>query len=90
MNTHTLTILNIEITFKTELSNNDIEKAKMMLESRAEQIYSQGKTFNKEKILLFVALGLAYNWIQANAQLSVIPGKLESILSKCDKDSILL
>ena len=90
METYTLEILGIEITFKTEINTHDLDKARKLLEARAEQLQSQGKFINKEKTLLFIALGLAHDWIQANKQLESIPSRIESIVSKCDKDSILL
>ena len=81
---YTLQVLDIDIAFKADANTEDLDNAKELLEARAEQLKQQGKNISKEKMLLFLALGLAYDLLQANAQLNSIQKRLENMLMKVE------
>ena len=84
MDSYTLNVLGIDIAFKADANIEDLEKAKLLIESRAEQLKQQAKHITKEKEILFLALGLSYDLIQANGQLHSIQNRLEDMLLKVE------
>lgn len=82
---YTLNVFDIDIAFKADANTEDLDKSKELLESRAEQLRQQGRTIGKEKMLLFLSLGLAYDLLQANAQLNSIQRRLEDMLAKMEE-----
>ncbi|MDE7469064.1 MAG: cell division protein ZapA [Desulfovibrionaceae bacterium] len=81
---YTLQVFDIDIAFKADANTEDLDNAKELLETRAEQLKQQGKAISKEKMLLFLSLGLAYDLLQANAQLNSIQRRLEDMLTKVE------
>lgn len=81
---YTLQVFDIDIAFKADANTEDLDSAKELLETRAEQLKQQGKAIAKEKMLLFLSLGLAYDLLQANAQLNSIQRRLEDMLTKVE------
>lgn len=81
---YTLHVFDIDIAFKADANREDLDNAKELLETRAEQLKQQSKAISKDKMLLFLSLGLAYDLLQANAQLNSIQRRLEDMLVKME------
>lgn len=75
-------VLGLEISFKTDAEPDRVENAKALVEERYRLLSPAGKTLSKEKLLTFVALGLADDLIMANQRLAEMEDKLDRILNK--------
>jgi len=75
-------ILGLELSFKTDADPDRVDSAKALLEERYRLLNPGGKNLSKEKLLTFVALGLADDLIMANQRLAEMEGKLAKILTK--------
>jgi cell division protein ZapA len=75
-------ILGLELSFKTDADPDRVDSAKALVEERYRLLNPGGKNLSKEKLLTFVALGLADDLIMANQRLAEMEGKLDKILTK--------
>ena len=75
-------ILGLELSFKTDADPDRVDSAKALVEERYRLLNPGGKNLSKEKLLTFVALGLADDLIMANQRLAEMEGKLDRILTK--------
>jgi len=75
-------ILGLEISFKTDAEPDRVDNSLALVEERYRLLNPGGKNLSKEKLLTFVALGLADDLIMANQRLAEMELKLDKILSK--------
>ena len=75
-------ILGLELSFKTDAEPDRVELAKALVEERYRLLNPGGMNLSKEKLLTFVALGLADDLTMANQRLAEMEEKLDKILSK--------
>jgi len=75
-------ILGLEISFKTDAEPDRVEYAKALVEERYRLLNPGGKNLSKEKLLTFVALGLADDLLLANQRLDEMEAKLDKLLSR--------
>ena len=75
-------ILGLEISFKTDAEPDRVELAKALVEERYRVLNPGGKNLSKEKLLTFVALGLADDLLLANQKLDEMEAKLDKLLSR--------
>ena len=75
-------ILGLEISFKTDAEPDRVELAKALVEERYRLLNPGGKNLSKEKLLTFVALGLADDLLLANQRLDEMEAKLDKLLSR--------
>lgn len=75
-------ILGLELSFKTDAEPDRVETAKALVEERYRLLNPGGKNLSKEKLLTFVALGLADDLLMANQKLGEMEGKLDRILKR--------
>lgn len=59
MQTHTLNVLGLDVTFKAEADPIRVERACALLEERQNRLTQDGRLLSKEKLLTFIALSLA-------------------------------
>ena len=74
-------ILGLELSFKTDAEPDRVESAKALVEERYRLLNPGGKNLSKEKLLTFVALGLADDLMMANQRLAEMEQKLDKILN---------
>ena len=82
MPSYTLSVLGHEISFKTYADNDRIMGAKTLLEERFADLYRDGSTLGKEKLLLFLALSLADDFLESKATLGRMEEKIKALLEK--------
>jgi cell division protein ZapA len=82
MPTHTLTVLGLEVSFKAQADHERVQKAKELLEERYKELNQHGRRLSKEKLLTFLALGLADDILQQNRNLADIEGRVGDILTR--------
>ena len=75
-------ILGLELSFKTDAEPDRVESAKALVEERYRLLNPGGKNLSKEKLLTFVALGLADDLMMANQRLAEMDQKLDKILNR--------
>ncbi|GFK95216.1 hypothetical protein NNJEOMEG_03074 [Fundidesulfovibrio magnetotacticus] len=82
MPSYSKVILGLELSFKTDAEPDRVETAKALVEERYRLLNPGGKNLSKEKLLTFVALGLADDLLMANQKLSEMESKLDRILKR--------
>ena len=84
MPSYTLSILGLELSFKTDAEPERVASARELVEQRYNMLQAGGKTFGKEKLLAFVALGLADDVIVSNQRLDALQSRVGQLLHKID------
>ncbi|GAB6177137.1 cell division protein ZapA [Desulfobaculum senezii] len=84
MPSYTLSVLDLEVSFRAKADHTRVLKAKELLEERYREITQHGRRLSKEKLLTFLALGLADDLLQSNRKLEELDGKLSDLLDKID------
>lgn len=84
MPSYTLSLLGLELSFKTDAEPERVASAKEMVEQRYNLLQAGGKSLGKEKLLAFVALGLADDVIMSNQRLDALRSRVGRLLTKID------
>ena len=84
MPSYTLSIFGLELSFKTDAEPERVASAKQLAEQRYNMLQAGGKTLGKEKLLAFVALGLADDVIMSNQRLDALQSRVGRLLHKID------
>ena len=84
MPSYTLSIMGLDLSFKTDAGPERVSAAKELVEQRYNLLKAGGKTLGKEKLLAFVALGLADDMLMSNQQLDHLNDRVGELLHKID------
>ena len=84
---YNLYVLGLEVAFRADAAPEQVERARVLLEERFEKLQQHGKTFSREKLLTFLALGLADDLLQAKANLQSVEERLEKLLENISEDT---
>ncbi|QLA15186.1 cell division protein ZapA [Desulfolutivibrio sulfoxidireducens] len=84
MPSYNLEILGLTLSFKTDAEPDRVEAAKIMVEERCKLLGSGGKALGKEKLLAFVALGLADDVLMSNQRLGDVMKRAGTLLKKIE------
>lgn len=79
---YTLTLLGLEISFKTDADNERIEAAQAFIENKYKELVSGAGDISKERVLIYLLLGLADDYLVAEDKLKRLEGKIGEILEK--------
>ena len=82
MRAYNLKVLGHQISFKSETAPHRVEKAQLLLEDRFKQLKEQSGSLAQEKILVFLALALADDMLEAQEKLELVEKRLELFLQK--------
>ncbi len=85
MPSYNMTVLGVSVSFKAEADQKRVEDAKRLVEERYKRLSPEGKQISKEKLLLFVAMGLADDLLQSNQRLRGQEESLARLLAKIDE-----
>jgi cell division protein ZapA len=85
MPSYNMTVLGVPVSFKAEADQKRVEDAKRLVEERYKRLSPEGKQISKEKLLLFVAMGLADDLLQSNQRLRGQEESLARLLAKIDE-----
>ncbi|MBQ4132772.1 MAG: cell division protein ZapA [Desulfovibrionaceae bacterium] len=77
---YNLNVLGMDLSFRAEASPDQVEQARLLLENRFEKLRQHGRLFSKEKLLTFLALGLADDLVQAKSQLREYNSRIQALL----------
>ncbi|MFO7816185.1 MAG: cell division protein ZapA [Thermodesulfobacteriota bacterium] len=86
MPSYNISLLGLDVYFKTSASAERINQASGLIENRFKQLDQRGRTLSKEKLLVFLALGLADDYLQTKESLEEIQERLNSLLDKLEED----
>ena len=62
-----------------------MEEARSLVEERFEKLSQSGRLFSREKLLTFLALGLADDLIQAQKQAGAMQQRMQGILAEIEE-----
>ena len=79
---YTLNLMGLEITFKTDADNDRIEAAQALIENKHKELVAGAGDLSKEKLLTFLLLSLADDYLVAKDNLKRLEEKIEEILEK--------
>jgi cell division protein ZapA len=82
MPSYNLTLMGLEVSFKTEADQKRVSEAKKLLEQRFKSLNERGRILSKEKVLMLLALSLADDLLQTMEARQELEGKLEKLLAK--------
>ncbi len=85
MPSYNMTVMGLQVSFKAEADQKRVEDAKRLVEERYKRLSPEGKQISKEKLLLFVAMGLADDLLQSNQRLRGQEESLARLLAKIDE-----
>lgn len=83
MPSYNLSVLGLDVSFKAEEGPERVYSAKRLVEGRFEKLVD-GKTISKEKLLTYLALGLADELLQSSRRQSEMEAKIAELLAKID------
>ncbi|NDV20081.1 cell division protein ZapA [Pseudodesulfovibrio sp. JC047] len=79
---YTLTLLGLEISFKTDADNPRIEAAQAFIENKHQELVAGAGDISKEKLLVYLLLSLADDYLVTTDKLERLETKVEEILKK--------
>lgn len=83
----TLNVLGHDISFKADTDPERIRRVHALLEERFETIRQHGAHISKEKLLTFLALALADDYVLLHEEQAEIQTRLNSLLIKIENES---
>lgn len=89
MPSYTLTVLDLEVSFKAQADHERVQAAKELLEDRYKELTQHGRRLSKEKLLTFLALGLADDLLQNKEDLAALEERLAGLNAKIDQAQVL-
>lgn len=79
---YTLSLVGHEISFRTDADAERIEAAQALVEERYSDLCKNGNDISKEKLLTFLALSLADDYLVEKEQRARLEKKITEILEK--------
>ncbi len=84
MPSHSLKVLGMQVAFRAEADQARVDAARELIESRFNELEERGTQISKERLLIFLALGLADDLLQANQECQQTQERLQDLLAKID------
>ena len=82
MHTFELTLLGMEISFRADADPQQVEAARTLLEERLGRFTFHGRQMSREKVLTYVALGLADDLLQSERYVGAMRERLDALFAK--------
>ncbi len=79
---YNINILDLDLSFKTEAGPERVERAKVYLEKRFAELEKRGNKLSKERLLVFLALSLADDYLQCDERLVELQDKVDELVHK--------
>lgn len=89
MRSHTLHVLGTEVSFKAEADPEQIECARKLLEERFNKLKQHNASLSKEKLLTFIALALADDYLVLESNIKDSEEKVRDLLGKIESSVVL-
>ena len=85
MQTHSLNVLGLDVSFKSEADPEQVERALSLLETRYARLTQHGGHVSKEKLLTFLALALADDFLNSQDELAETQRRMSQLLATIEK-----
>lgn len=85
MPSYTISVLDLQVAFKTDADHARVNAAKKVVEERFAALAAKGKNLSKEKLLTYVALGLADDFLLTSTQLGQLETRLEELFQRVEQ-----
>ncbi|WP_456324053.1 cell division protein ZapA [Desulfonauticus submarinus] len=85
---YTLNILGLEVSFKTDAPPERVNKAKALLEDRFRVLEERGRKLSKEKLLIYLSLSLADEYLVLKDKQEQMEIQLAKLLDRLDNEEI--
>lgn len=86
MPSHSLHVAGMHVSFSADADQARVERARNLVEMKFRELETRGTQISRERLLVFVALGLADDLLQTNQTLEATQERLHELLAKIDKD----
>jgi len=73
-----------ELSFKTDAGSDRVKKAMALIEERFQELERRGRKLSKEKLLIYLALSLADDFLQTNEKIEGLEKALTKLLNRLD------
>lgn len=84
MGSYSLSVIGLDVSFRDEADPSRVQNAKDLLEDRYAGLGVAEKGVSKERLLTFVALGLADDLLQSNQKLADLEERVATLVKKID------
>jgi len=81
---YSLEVLGLRVSFKTDVLPERVNRAKAFLEERYKVLEARGSKLSKEKLLIYLCLGLADDYLSLKDQQKVLEKRINELLDKLD------
>ena len=81
---YNLNVLGLEVSFKTDAGPGRVKRARALIEERFQELEKRGRKLSKEKLLIYLALGLADDFLQTNERIEGLEKALTKLLNRLD------
>ncbi|WP_028574104.1 cell division protein ZapA [Desulfonatronovibrio hydrogenovorans] len=82
---YNINILGLDLTFRTDAGPERVEQASKLLEERFAELEKRGSKLSKERLLVFLALSLADDYLHSDQRLAELQAKVDEQLRKIDR-----
>ncbi|WP_235893922.1 cell division protein ZapA [Oceanidesulfovibrio indonesiensis] len=84
MHRYNLTLLGLNISFMAEADRERVDEAVALLESRFEKL-DDGRQISRERLLIFLALGLADDLLLSNRRQAELEERLGKLVARIEE-----
>lgn len=84
MHRYNLTLLGLNISFMAEADRERVDEAVALLESRFEKL-DDGRQISRERLLIFLALGLADDLLLSNRRQAELEERLGKLMARIEE-----
>jgi len=80
-----LPVLGVHVSFKAEADQGRVDQAIRLVEEQFGRLQSKAYQSSKERLLIFLALGLADDVVQSTEKLDALETRIAQLLAKIDE-----
>ncbi len=80
MPSYSLPVFGLEIAFSTDADPERVRRAKELIETRFERLERGGGNLSREKLLAFLALALADDYLLTKTRLTELESRIDQLL----------
>lgn len=82
---YNINILGLDLIFRTDAGPERVEQASKLLEERFAELEQRGNKLSKERLLVFLALSLADDYLHSDQKLLDLEAKVDGLLQKIER-----
>ncbi|MDK2921304.1 MAG: cell division protein ZapA [Desulfonauticus sp.] len=86
MTGYNLKILGMEVSFKTDVPPERVNKARSLLEERFKVLEERGKKLSKEKLLIYLSLSLADDYLELEKKFQQVESRISRLLDRLNRE----